>query len=477
MIYVFLFYGLSFIALGLVIGLQARSPVPALPRAALWFLAAFGFLHGAHEWVEMADLCRTGGSAHNGDPVLLLGDVVLAAASFACLLQYAVEALIKLDNWPRWLRAAPGGIFLLLAAIFVALELPSGAIAGPEGHSIGQALSRYFLGFPGALLAAYSLFVARKRQTEVTAHRLKAYLAGGALAFTAYALFTGIVVPPAPFPPASLVNSEGFLAVVHVPVEVFRGICAALIAAFLSEAFVIETARFRWRAEQLRDESIMAMAHDLRSPVTTINLNAGLLQRMSPLEHNGEGERRLLGNILASARTINWMVDNLLEASRLEFKVSSLKRERMDLRRLVYDVADRARELAKGHQIKVTAPDSVPPVEADPNQIERLLSNLLSNAAKYSFSGMDILIEVEPRPAEVVVSITNYGPGISAEEQRRLFTRFYRTGSAEAAGAPGLGLGLYVAKGIVEAHSGRIWVESEVNRYATFRFTLPRASA
>lgn len=149
----------------------------------------------------------------------------------------------------------------------------------------------------------------------------------------------------------------------------------------------------------------------------------------------------------------------------------------MDLRRLVYDVADRARELAKGHQIKVTAPDSVPPVEADPNQIERLLSNLLSNAAKYSFSGMDILIEVEPRPAEVVVSITNYGPGISAEEQRRLFTRFYRTGSAEAAGAPGLGLGLYVAKGIVEAHSGRIWVESEVNRYATFRFTLPRASA
>ncbi|MBI4493372.1 MAG: sensor histidine kinase, partial [Chloroflexi bacterium] len=104
---------------------------------------------------------------------------------------------------------------------------------------------------------------------------------------------------------------------------------------------------------------------------------------------------------------------------------------------------------------------------------EQELGNLLSNAAKYGSPSTEIRVEVARRKAEVEVAVANQGPGIPPEDLPHLFTRFYRARQARAERAAGLGLGLYISKGLVEAHGGRLWAESTPGQTTTFRFTLP----
>ncbi|WP_437329430.1 sensor histidine kinase [Sorangium sp. So ce381] len=133
---------------------------------------------------------------------------------------------------------------------------------------------------------------------------------------------------------------------------------------------------------------------------------------------------------------------------------------------------ERTADATKGHRVDVEVLDGVPPLWADPGRLEQVLTNLLSNAAKYGAPGTPIRIGVERRSGEVLVAVENEGKGIAPDELPRLFARYYRTSEAKAGGAAGLGLGLYIVRGLVEAHGGRIWAESEPGK-ATFRFTLP----
>lgn len=223
--------------------------------------------------------------------------------------------------------------------------------------------------------------------------------------------------------------------------------------------------------EMAREEFISVVAHDLRAPLTVITGFAGILRRLPPEQHGQAQEQRALDSILSSTRRLERMVGDLLDASRLEARRLELTREPVDLPRLVRDVVERMAETVRGHPVRVEVRGDVPSLHADPARLEQVLGNLLSNAAKYSYPATEILLEVDPRPGEVMVSVTNQGPGIAPEDRDRIFIRFHRTRAAER--VPGLGLGLYISKGLVEAHGGRIWVESEVGKYATFRFTLP----
>ena len=112
----------------------------------------------------------------------------------------------------------------------------------------------------------------------------------------------------------------------------------------------------------------------------------------------------------------------------------------------------------------------------DPDRIQQVLTNLIGNAAKYGDPETDIVVVTETRDDDVEVSVTNHGPGIPAEEIPRLFSRFKRTVGASASATPGTGLGLYIAKGLIEAHGGRIWVDSTPGELTTFHFAVPRAS-
>lgn len=228
--------------------------------------------------------------------------------------------------------------------------------------------------------------------------------------------------------------------------------------------------------ERAREEFISVIAHDLRSPLTVISGFAGILQRI-PVEQRGrQQEQRALDSILTSARRLERMVADLLDASRIEARRLVLSKEPVDLPRLVHEVADRSVELMREHQLRIEVHGVVPAVEADPARLEQVLVNLISNAAKYSFANTEILLEVERRPEDVVVSVTNQGHGIPPEELESIFERFRRTRATTTGTVPGLGLGLYITKGLVEAHGGRIWVESEPDRCTAFRFALPLGS-
>ncbi len=227
--------------------------------------------------------------------------------------------------------------------------------------------------------------------------------------------------------------------------------------------------------EQAREEFISVVAHDLRSPLTLIPGFAGLLQRLPPEQHGRTQERKAVESILSSAKRLERMVADLLDASRIESNRLTLAKEPVDLPRLVEELVERTAEITKGHPVRIDVHGPVPAVLADPTRLEQVLVNLLSNAAKYSFPRCEILLELQPRAGEVLISVTNRGLGIAPEDRDMIFTRFHRTRAAIKEKVPGLGLGLYISKGLVEAHGGRIWVESEMGKSTSFRFTLPAA--
>ncbi|MHB8991097.1 MAG: ATP-binding protein, partial [Chloroflexota bacterium] len=226
--------------------------------------------------------------------------------------------------------------------------------------------------------------------------------------------------------------------------------------------------------ERTREEFISVVAHDLRSPLTVITGFAGLLQRLPADQHGQEREARAVESILVSARRLEKMVADLLDASRIEARRLSLELQPVELPKLVREVVERMAETTRGHPVQVKVYGELPILQADPGRLEQVLSNLLSNAAKYSYPDSEIVVEVRLRPEkkEVMVSVANRGTGIAPEDRETIFTRFRRTKAVEGR-VPGLGLGLYITRGLVEAHGGRIWVESEMEKTTAFRFTLP----
>ena len=249
------------------------------------------------------------------------------------------------------------------------------------------------------------------------------------------------------------------------PVVDARGEVAGAVALFTD----VEPLKL----ERLREEFVSVVAHDLRAPISVISGYADLLSRLDESRGAPPDERKAVESIRVSVRRLNRMVEDLLDASRIEARRLRLERQLLDPVDLVRDVLGRLSELLSPHPVRLSVTGPPTKVMADPTRIEQVLTNLLTNAAKYSPPEAEITVEVRGGPDEVVVSVTDRGAGIPAEDLPRLFSRFYRS---KAAGlAEGLGLGLYIARGLVEAHGGRIWVKSEVGKGSVFSFALPAA--
>jgi PAS domain S-box-containing protein len=226
--------------------------------------------------------------------------------------------------------------------------------------------------------------------------------------------------------------------------------------------------------ERLREEWSALIAHDLRQPVNVIALTAGLLPGM----HAGDlpdRERKAIERLKKAAVDLRTMIDDLLEASLIEAKHLEITPAVMSLSGVVSEVLASMPELA-GHPVshRLSARASV---WADRGRVEQILRNLLSNAVKYGEPAGEIVIDVETREAWVETTVANRGPGIEPDELSQLFQRFKRSTASRASGVPGVGLGLYVTKGLVEAHGGRIWVESTPGEMTIFHFTLPIPAA
>jgi len=227
-------------------------------------------------------------------------------------------------------------------------------------------------------------------------------------------------------------------------------------------------------AEELKSTFISIISHELKTPVSIIKGYAGTLRR-EDATWDVATVREIAAIIEEEADRLTELIDNLLDASRLQAGALELQFVEVALDELAERVADRFRLQTDRHFIVVDFPPDFPLIQGDPRRLEQVLANLVSNAIKYSPQGGMIRISGRATPREVIVTVTDEGVGIPPEEQERIFERFYRTSQAIARQTPGTGLGLYLARAIVEAHGGRIWVESAPGRGSAFSFSIPRS--
>jgi PAS domain S-box-containing protein len=223
--------------------------------------------------------------------------------------------------------------------------------------------------------------------------------------------------------------------------------------------------------ERVRREWTAVVAHDLRQPLNTILLSSQFISKCgSTLVDNEPHARR----IRDASQRLSKMIDDLLDASLLEAHRVKLTLTPIDLPELLRETVARAGGVVEPQRVEIEVRSLCPEVLADPARLEQVLVNLLSNAFKYGEPGSLVRLVVSPGLHEVEIAVTNRGTALAPEEVERLFERFYRSTRDADTGTPGLGLGLYIAKGLVEAHGGRIWAEAW-ERGTTFRFTLPVA--
>jgi signal transduction histidine kinase len=217
---------------------------------------------------------------------------------------------------------------------------------------------------------------------------------------------------------------------------------------------------------------ISTLSHELQTPLTALIASAGLLAEEIEKETKGS-QPRLIQNILHSATSLQNRLVELLDISRTKANQFRIKMKVIDFSNLLLEVVQELTPVAesKSQSLVTEVPPSIY-IEADEQRLEQILNNLLSNAIKFSPQGGKITIKVEKHDFDLVVAVKDTGPGISKEEQQKLFRPYYRV-PADSRRYNGLGLGLFITRQLVELHGGKIWIDSEVEQGSTFVFSLP----
>ncbi|MBI4185878.1 MAG: GAF domain-containing protein [Chloroflexi bacterium] len=233
-----------------------------------------------------------------------------------------------------------------------------------------------------------------------------------------------------------------------------------------------EQAQALQEADRLRSQFISSVSHELRTPLTLIKgYSTSLLRR--DISWDKASQQEFLQIIDEKTDELRDLIDKLLLSAKLEAGALRLEKEPVLIPRLARKIVDDTASRAKKHRFTLSFPPAFPVVEADVRCMEQILRNLLENAVKYSPAGGEIAIAGETGGGQVVVSVSDSGIGIPPEHLPRIFDRFYRVDSPLTHGASGSGLGLSIVKGHVEAHGGKIWLESTVGKGTTFYFSLP----
>lgn len=230
-------------------------------------------------------------------------------------------------------------------------------------------------------------------------------------------------------------------------------------------------------AVRARDDLVAVVSHDLKNPLNVIQLQASLIMRALPLGHEGPWRRvqAYTERMQRSAEQMTTLIRDLLDLSRIEAGRFTLVPRPEDAAELMEDALEALRPLADQKRLSLVWQPPEPPiyVSADRDRVFQVLSNLLGNAIKFTPDGGTVRPRVLQEGAQVRFIIQDTGPGIPAQLQSHLFNRYWQ---AQGASRSGSGLGLYISKGIVEAHGGRIWVESQPGTGSTFQFILAAAA-
>ena len=234
---------------------------------------------------------------------------------------------------------------------------------------------------------------------------------------------------------------------------------------------VIRDIAHRRAAEQAQRDFLAMVTHELKNPLAAIVGHAQLMQRRAA--YSAEG----MATIVAAAKRLQRLIDDLHDAAHVVAGQPELRRSEVDLAALTREAAAQAMAVMPAHPVQVEAPEHALVGWWDGDRVLQVVQNLLNNAGKYSPEGSAIRLRLEERTGEALIAVTDRGSGVAPHERVRLFERFYRTESAALSGVEGHGLGLHICKLLVEAHGGRIWVESVLGQGTSVSFTLPYSAA
>lgn len=227
--------------------------------------------------------------------------------------------------------------------------------------------------------------------------------------------------------------------------------------------------------DKLKDEFVFIATHELKNPVTAMKGYLSMLQEglFGPLP---EKIKDPLDQLQISNQQLVDLVNDLLQIARSEAKTLTINCETVDIVPIIDTVIENLRPLANQKKLSLTHPKTAQLlVKADPNRVKEIVNNLVSNAIKYSNSGA-ISITHTLDKHHITTSVKDQGVGIAKEDQKKLFTRFYRVEAEAAKGIPGTGLGLFIVKKLIEKMGGQIWYQSVKGEGSTFHFSLPRAT-
>lgn len=240
------------------------------------------------------------------------------------------------------------------------------------------------------------------------------------------------------------------------------------VALAIDNAQLYKTAQM---ATQLRDEVLAIVAHDLKSPLSSITLTTSDMLRSAP-KPDRRGSRKQLEAIKRGAERMDCLIGDLLDLSSLEAAHLPIRRNEHDLGELLGSAYDTLQPLVRARGLNFVLQRSEGPasVMCDRARILQVMSNLVGNAIEFTPPGGTITIGAQVARNSATLTVTDTGPGVEPRLRSRVFERYWQ---ADAGANKGRGLGLYISKGIVEAHGGAIWVDGEPGRGSTFHFTLP----
>jgi two-component system, OmpR family, sensor histidine kinase KdpD len=231
-----------------------------------------------------------------------------------------------------------------------------------------------------------------------------------------------------------------------------------------------QRAQLKMETEQLRNTLLSAISHDLRTPLAAIvGASSSLLRDSDKLD--AQARQELGQSIYEEAIRMAGLANNLLDMARLEAGAVVLNRQWQPLEEVVGGALAGMNSRMANHPVSVRLPRDLPLVEVDSLMIERVFSNLLENAVKYTPPGTAIEISAATDQGQLLVTVSDHGPGIPAGEEERIFEKFHRVASEGNQG--GAGLGLTICRAIVEAHGGRMWADNLPSGGAAFHFALP----
>ncbi|MDI7275050.1 MAG: ATP-binding protein [Anaerolineae bacterium] len=227
--------------------------------------------------------------------------------------------------------------------------------------------------------------------------------------------------------------------------------------------------------EQMKDDFISTVSHELRTPLFSIKGFVDLILKGKVPDPAVQHE--FLSRVAEQANHLSAIVSDLLDTSRLESGRVELTRAPVDLGRVIRNALTNVEALAQSRRVTISfdAPAELPLASGDARRLEQVVTNLVSNACKFSHAGGRVQVRCQASEDEVAVHIEDEGIGIPQEAIPRLFTRFFQVDSSLTRRAGGTGLGLHIARRIIEAHGGRVTVQSQVGRGSVFSFTVPVA--